>query len=143
MLEGILALIRMIQRREASIQNRYRRFVPSVGNERAREMIYSVFRESDAEWRGLGTIGMSGLSLGEAYAAFDAEQFVDFSVDEIGEPKGCICGSVIKGVAQPLACPLYKKVCTPSNPVGPCMVSSEGTCAAYYKYSGHGKRDTV
>lgn len=134
MLEGILSLITLIEAKDAKIINSYKRFVPSEGNKRAIEVIYKVFRDCASEWRALGVIPASGLMLTDEYRHFDAEALMDFDLGDVKEPAGCKCGEVIKGAAKPLSCALYKKVCTPSNPIGPCMVSSEGTCAAYYKY---------
>jgi len=136
MLEGILMLTRMIGNKQARIVNEYSRIVTREGNLKAKEAIASVFTECDARWRGLGEIPGSGLKLNRAFSAFDAEKFVDFPVPHVEEPRGCKCPEVIKGKAQPTQCPLFRRVCTPSDPVGPCMVSSEGTCAAYYKYGG-------
>jgi hydrogenase expression/formation protein HypD len=93
-----------------------------------------VFDVGPASWRGLGTIPDSGLSINEEYAAFDAEKRFPVDPGETIEPKGCHCGEVIRGVMTPGACPLFRKSCTPMSPVGPCMVSTEGTCAAYYLY---------
>jgi hydrogenase expression/formation protein HypD len=97
-------------------------------------MLASVFEPADARWRGLGIIPRSGLVFREAYAAFDALQkciVPDLASEDI---KGCRCGDILRGIIEPPACPLFNKVCTPQNPAGPCMVSSEGTCAAYYRY---------
>ncbi len=85
-------------------------------------------------WRGIGIIPESGLTVKEDFKEFDAKKMLEFHVPEPEEPKGCACGDIIIGLKTPIDCPLYKKVCTPVQPVGPCMVSSEGTCAAYYKY---------
>jgi hydrogenase expression/formation protein HypD len=133
-LTGIDCLLDIVENKEIAIKNQYHRVVSAQGNRRALDIIYKVFIESEATWRGVGEIPQSGLSLHADFAEFDAEQLIDFSVDEVSEPKGCRCGDVIKGLSKPADCPLYKTKCTPSNPVGPCMVSSEGTCAAYYKY---------
>jgi hydrogenase expression/formation protein HypD len=135
-LNGIDCLLDMVESEEIAIKNQYHRVVSAQGNRRALDIIHKVFKESEATWRGIGEIPQSGLSLNADFAEFDAEQLIDFSVDEVSEPKGCRCGDVIKGLSKPHDCPLYKIKCTPSNPIGPCMVSSEGTCAAYYKYGG-------
>jgi hydrogenase expression/formation protein HypD len=104
------------------------------GNPRAREIMYRVFRTGDAEWRGLGKIPASGLSLRDEYTMYDALEKFDIPPIHSVEIKGCGCGDVLKGVILPPQCSLFRKTCTPINPIGPCMVSSEGTCAAYYKY---------
>jgi len=136
MLEGILMLADMIAKGEHGIKNQYSRFVSFQGNRRAQDLIYSIFEECDAEWRGVGKIKMSGLRLKDTYKRFDADTLLDAKVAAPPEPKGCLCAQVILGRARPEDCALYKKVCTPSYPIGPCMVSSEGTCAAFYKYGG-------
>jgi hydrogenase expression/formation protein HypD len=133
-LEGIYMLIEMISKNKHSLKNQYKRAVPFEGNRNAQNVIKSVFNITDAKWRGLGIIPNSGLLLNDNYKIFDAASLIDFDIPEIKDPRGCLCGDVIKGVKKPLECKLYKKVCNPTNPVGPCMVSSEGTCAAYYKY---------
>lgn len=113
----------------------YRRAVPDGGNRTALQFMGRVFRRSDACWRGLGVIPGSGLELGEEFAAFDARPKVPVRIDPSRElPAGCGCGRVMQGLITPAECPLFRRICTPSNPVGPCMVSSEGSCAAYFKY---------
>lgn len=134
MLEGITLLLAMIAQKKPEIKNQYARFVSKQGNQKAQALISYVFSETDAEWRGLGVIKKSGLQLNSLFEGFNAEQLIDFKIDSIVEPKGCLCAGVIKGKHQPVECGLFSSVCTPSNPIGPCMVSSEGTCAAYYKY---------
>jgi hydrogenase expression/formation protein HypD len=93
-----------------------------------------VFKTVDTSWRGIGTIPKSGLKIKKEYAAFDAEKVFEISVKETLAPKGCACGEVLTGLKTPPDCSLFRKVCTPMDPVGPCMVSSEGACAAYYRY---------
>jgi hydrogenase expression/formation protein HypD len=133
-LEGILMILRQIQSGEKEVAIQYVRGVHKNGNPRAREVMESVFIGQDAEWRGLGIIPASGLQLREAYRDFDAR--AKYPIPELNsvEIKGCSCGDILRGVKTPVDCPLFKVYCTPANPVGPCMVSSEGTCAAYYKY---------
>ena len=94
----------------------------------------SVFEFRDDSWRGLGIIPKSGLKIRDELSAFDAEKQFDVKVPESTEPKGCICGQILRGLKTPVDCPLFAKKCTPSDPVGACMVSGEGTCATYYKY---------
>lgn len=96
--------------------------------------MYQVFEPADATWRGIGTIPQSGLKIRKEFDPFDAEKRFEIAVPDSKEPKGCACGEILMGLKTPLECPLYKNLCTPSHPVGPCMVSTEGTCAAYYKY---------
>ncbi|WP_028579293.1 hydrogenase formation protein HypD [Desulfogranum japonicum] len=134
-LAGLLSLAGQIQRKAPTVENCYTRAVTSQGNLRASQLMHQVFMETDSEWRGLGTIPDSGLELREEFACFDATRQLDIHPEPAGEPKGCKCGDILKGHLLPPDCPLYGTRCTPLNPVGPCMVSSEGTCAAFYRYS--------
>jgi len=93
-----------------------------------------VFRPTDALWRGIGLIPGSGLAMRDEYEAFDAMRVFGMSLRDVPEIKGCRCGDVLKGKMSPDRCPLFGKACTPASPVGPCMVSTEGSCAAYYYY---------
>lgn len=136
MLEGILLLVEMISKGSIHIKNQYTRYVTEEGNRKAQDVIAAVFEPCDVKWRGLGTIPDSGLKLRQEYAGFDADLLIDFDIGDTKEPAGCRCGDVILGKCAPPECKLYKSICTLANPVGPCMVSSEGTCAAYYKYAG-------
>ncbi len=133
-LEGILMILEQVAsgRKEVAIQ--YKRGVRPEGNPRAREIMYRVFKTGDAEWRGLGKIPGSGLLLRDEYKMFDALEKFDIPPIRSVEIKGCGCGDILKGTKLPHQCSLFRKTCTPANPIGPCMVSSEGTCAAYYKY---------
>ncbi|HJX34221.1 MAG TPA: hydrogenase formation protein HypD [Desulfatiglandales bacterium] len=133
-LQAIYLLIEQIEGGKAELLNGYQRIVTSEGNRKAQRIIEDVFEKGDAEWRGIGTIPESGLEIREDYKEFDAKKILDLHVPEPEEPAGCACGEIIMGLRTPCDCPLYKKACTPAHPVGPCMVSSEGTCAAYYKY---------
>ncbi|MFC1816031.1 hydrogenase formation protein HypD [Thermodesulfobacteriota bacterium] len=134
-LQAIFLLISQIEKNEPTIVNAYKRAVNSKGNPKAQSIMDHVFARSDGEWRGLGTIKKSGLKMRETFADFDAEKMLTFHVSRSKEPKGCACGEILTGVKLPSDCPLYKKVCTPTAPAGPCMVSSEGTCAAFYRYN--------
>jgi hydrogenase expression/formation protein HypD len=98
----------------------------------------SVFEVGEANWRGIGLVPGSGLNIREKYARFDAEKNFEIKTQPSHEPNGCICGAVLRGVSTPNDCKLFRKTCTPEHPVGPCMVSSEGSCATYYQY-GNGK----
>jgi hydrogenase expression/formation protein HypD len=104
------------------------------GNPKARAIIGQVFEPCDTDWRGLGMLPGTGLAIRPAYAAFDAEQVLTLDVPEAHENPACLCGEVLKGKLTPFDCPLFATACTPEAPVGACMVSSEGTCAAAYKY---------
>lgn len=133
-LEGIAMLVRMVVEGAPSIQNAYRRGVGQNGNAVARQLVEQVFEPVDATWRGLGTIPASGLRIRDEFAHLDASRRFDVEIDPTREPAGCRCGDVLRGVITPGGCPLFGRVCTPENPAGPCMVSSEGSCAAYYRY---------
>lgn len=133
-LQAIYVLVRQIEAGDEKLENQYRRAVTFDGNEKARQIMYRVFEPVDAAWRGIGTIPQSGLKIRMEFDSFNAEKNFDLSVPDSREPKGCACGEILLGMITPPECPLYKKACTPSHPVGPCMVSTEGTCAAYYKY---------
>jgi len=141
-LQGIYMLVDQRADGRAEVEVQYSRAVTAVGNVRAREIMGRVFEPCDAEWRGLGVIPGSGLSLREGYLRFDPLSALgDVDVGEVREPKGCICGSVLRGAREPTDCPLFGTVCTPDSPVGACMVSSEGACAAYYRYGGESWAD--
>lgn len=133
-LQGVAMLIRQIVERRTEVEIQYRRFVTREGNSRAKELISRVFIPCDSVWRGLGAIPDSGLSIREEFSRFDAEKSLPVVVEESREPTGCLCGEVLKGKISPSECPLFGTACTPEDPVGACMVSSEGSCAAAYKY---------
>ena len=133
-LKGILRLIEQIETNSPGLDNGYKRAVTSEGNKKAMEVIDEVFQVCDTRWRGLGIINDSGLEIKDRYKKYDAEKAFVINVSESEEIKGCECGEILTGTRIPPECPLYKKVCTPAEPVGPCMVSTEGTCAAYYRY---------
>jgi len=133
-LYGIIGVLKQIQAGTATVENQYARVVKPAGNVRARNFIKTYLETADAWWRGIGVIPQSGLSLRREFADYDAA--VRFNVPiKRGDPdKRCQCGNVLKGKIRPDQCGMFAKVCTPENPVGPCMVSSEGTCSAYFKY---------
>lgn len=133
----LLALCRMAeQRREGrpAVENAYRRAVDDGGNPRARAVLEQVFEVGDALWRGLGSLPRSGLRIAPAFADMDAMRRLGITLREVPPLRGCRCGEVLKGKLPPNGCPLFGRTCTPATPVGPCMVSTEGSCAAYYKY---------
>jgi len=136
MLQGIAMLVDQIESGEPKVEIQYRRAVSAEGNPKARAILDTVFEPCDSPWRGLGMIPKSGLGFRDAYKDFDAEAVFDLDVPEATEPPGCKCGDVLRGASTPVQCKLFRKVCNPENPVGPCMVSSEGTCAAYFRFSG-------
>ena len=133
-LQGIAMIMRQLHEGRAEIEIAYSRGVMKEGNPVALAAIEEVFETVDATWRGLGVIPGSGYAIRDEYKEFDA--FARFSpeVEPTQEPKGCRCGDVLRGIMAPNECPLFRKVCTPENPIGPCMVSSEGSCAAYFRY---------
>jgi hydrogenase expression/formation protein HypD len=140
-LAGLLSLIRQINAGTPRVDNCYTRAVTAKGNTNAQKLIDQVFAPADSPWRGLGIIPGSGLVLRQQYQRFDGMIRLGLTVQPAKEPKGCRCGEILKGRLLPPDCPLYGTACTPLAPVGPCMVSNEGTCAAYYRYSGR-KRPT-
>lgn len=134
LLRALAQLVAQIEAGEALLENAYERAVTAAGNPKAQAAMAEVFTDVDAEWRGLGVIPESGLKIAAAHRGLDAEACFDLAVPDVPEPRGCACGQVLKGLKLPTDCALYRKACTPLHPVGPCMVSSEGTCAAYYRY---------
>lgn len=137
-LRALLALVEMVEEDRPDVANVYTRSVRPEGNLAAQKTMAQVFEVADAEWRGFGTIPASGLQLREAYARFDAARAFPLEVTSAQEPPGCRCGEVLRGVVRPTECPLFARTCTPEDPVGPCMVSAEGACAAYYRYGIRG-----
>jgi hydrogenase expression/formation protein HypD len=135
-LRAVLALVEMVEEGRPDVANSYARSVRPEGNVAAQQALEQVFEVTDAEWRGLGTIPASALRLREEYARFDAARVFAVEVAPAREPAGCRCGEILRGVLLPTECPLFAKVCTPQKPIGPCMVSAEGACAAYYQYGG-------
>ncbi len=136
-LAAIIAIQKMQNNKQAEIVNMYARVVRPAGNKLAQDMINAVLEPADVMWRGLGIIPDSGLNIKQEYAAYDASKKYNIDLTSPEKPSACQCGDVLKGVITPPQCPLFGKTCLPSNPVGPCMVSSEGSCAADYKYEKH------
>jgi hydrogenase expression/formation protein HypD len=134
LMQAVLMLAAQIESSSPAVEVQYSRVVKKEGNLVARRMLDEVFEYGDDWWRGLGMIEGSGLKIRERYSHFDAEKQFNIKVDESTEPKGCICGQILRGLKTPLNCPLFGKQCTPAEPVGACMVSGEGTCATYYRY---------
>ncbi len=133
----LLALCMMaeqLQGKKSKIENAYIRAVDNDGNPRARAVLEQVFLSGDGLWRGIGSIAQSGLIIKKEFEDMDAEKQLDLTLPEVKGISGCRCGDVLKGKLIPPQCPLFAKTCTPAKPVGPCMVSTEGSCAAYYKY---------
>lgn len=133
-LRAVNSLIEAVEKDAPALVNAYPRAVTDEGNPKALSLLDRVFAPVDAPWRGMGVIPESGMALREEFAAFDARRVLGVEVVPSPEPAGCACGRVITGRVTPPHCPLYRRKCTPATPVGPCMVSSEGTCAAYFRY---------
>jgi hydrogenase expression/formation protein HypD len=127
-------LVEQIEAGKHDVEIAYRRIVNPEGNKAALQLMDSVFEVSDADWRGIGVVASSGMKLREKYRQFDAGENFDIEPVPSKEATGCICGSILRGVSTPLDCKLFRRTCTPLNPVGPCMVSSEGSCSTYYHY---------
>lgn len=134
MLAAIAFIVRAVMEGKPEVHNTYGRSVRPEGNRVAQELLTRVFEVGDAEWRGFGVIPQSGLRLRTEWRHRDAAARFPISISAPRETPGCRCGDVLRGVMEPPACPLYRRVCTPAHPLGPCMVSAEGACAAYYLY---------
>lgn len=135
-LQGILMVIRQLEKGEAKVENQYKRIVKEEGNTQAQEMIREVFEVTDRMWRGIGEIPTSGYQVREEFAHYDAMQKFSVDIPTAQENKECISGDVMKGIKKPNECSQFGKTCTPTHPLGAPMVSSEGACAAYFHYSG-------
>lgn len=134
-LQSILMLIKQIVTGEKPcVEIQYNRIVKKQGNRKAMKIIDEVFFKINAEWRGLGVIKESGLAIKKEYSDIDAEKKFPIKVKEGTKNTSCICGDILRGKKAPVECRLFGRSCTPEDPVGPCMVSSEGTCASFYKY---------
>lgn len=134
-LEAIYMLLKQRSEGRSEIEIQYKRAAKAEGNPRAQMFMEQVFEPVEAAWRGMGLIRQSGLAIREEYGAWDAARKFALPVFSSQETPGCRCGDVLKGQIKPTQCPLFAKQCTPLKPVGPCMVSSEGACAAYYRYA--------
>ena len=134
MLQGIDMLATQVLEGQPRVETQYSRIVRPEGNPQARAVLAQVFIPCDTPWRGIGVIPGSGLCFREEFAAFDAARQIPVDVETPREHPGCLCGEILKGKVRPADCPLFRTICTPEDPVGACMVSSEGTCAAEYKY---------
>jgi len=138
-MEGLLMIIRQVNEGRSELENQYKRSVSYDGNTVAQDLINKYFDQKDLfKWRGLGNIPKSGLKLRDKYAHLDAEKIYESVIpkEEIEDHKLCICGDILRGMAKPTECQVFGTACKPSKPIGSCMVSSEGACAAYYKYGG-------
>jgi len=135
-LAGINMLLKQVISGTPSVEDEYFRAVRAEGNPAAQKLMREVFSVTTASWRAIGAVKNTGLEFSKAYSSFDAVKRFKIKYVEAPEPKGCLCGTILLGKALPPDCPLFGKGCTPSNAVGPCMVSSEGACAAWFKYGG-------
>ena len=133
-LESICLLYKQIVEGRCEIEVQYRRAVSPEGNQEALAVLERVFTSSDSEWRGLGIIANSGLSIREEFSNWDADLVYPAQIGKPIQHKGCICGAVITGLKEPEECSLFGDICNPEHPVGPCMVSSEGTCGTHFLY---------
>ncbi|MDP4179791.1 MAG: hydrogenase formation protein HypD [Bacillota bacterium] len=138
-LHGILTLVSNINKKNKIVVNEYSRVVTDKGNEEAVKITDQVFWPCDSVWRGIGNLPQSGLNMREEFKEYDAWKVFNLNPSHKEENSGCLCGEILKGRKKPSDCKLYGKNCVPENPVGACMVSSEGTCAAYYRYGGGDK----
>jgi hydrogenase expression/formation protein HypD len=133
-MQGVEMLVCQALQGESRVEIQYSRVVSREGNAKAQGVLAEVFTPFDAPWRGIGVLPGSGLRIVDAYREFDAELAIPVQVEELKEHQGCLCGEILKGKVAPVDCPLFGGKCTPESPVGACMVSSEGTCAAAFKY---------
>jgi hydrogenase expression/formation protein HypD len=133
-MQAVLMLVAQIESGTQKVEVQYQRVVHKEGNRIAQQILNDVFVPGNDMWRGLGNIPESGLKIKEDFSSYDAEKHFRVEIPESREPKGCICGQILRGLKTPTDCTLFAKRCIPSDPVGACMVSGEGTCATYYKY---------
>ena len=141
-MQSALMLIRQLNEGRHEVENEYTRVVTRDGNVKAQQLVADVFElRREFEWRGLGLVPYSALKVKARFAAFDAERRFDVPAIQGSEVKGCECPSILRGAARPTDCKLFGKVCTPENPMGSCMVSSEGACAAYWSYGRFRKQE--
>jgi len=136
-LQCVDMLVAQVENGESRVEIAYRRGVRPEGNQQALKLMEQVFEPCPARWRGVGEVPNSGLKLRKKYQRFDVELAFDINPGPTHEPRGCICGDILRGVKTPADCQLFGKACTPEHPVGACMVSSEGSCSAYYLYGGN------
>lgn len=138
--QGIAMLLEQLAAGEARVEVQYKRTVRPEGNAKAARTLRRVFEPCDSDWRGIGTVPGSGLAVAPEFEAFDAEKRLPVDVEPEKDRPGCLCGQILRGAKEPSDCPLFGETCTPESPVGACMVSSEGACAAHHKYGREKKR---
>ncbi len=134
LVEGVAMILQQLSDGRADVEIQYHRAVKPEGNPAALRLLEEIFEPVPSVWRGIGSIPETGLALGEGYKHLDAVETLGITVEEVPDPPGCRCGEVLMGIIKPAQCPLFGTGCTHASPVGPCMVSSEGSCAAYYLY---------
>ena len=137
-LRSLYRLVKQVVNQEAKVENEYEDVVRPDGNPESRRITDTVYEPADTNWRGMGCVPMSGLRMKEAYARFDIERVLPLAVETVARNTACRCGEVLRGIVTPHECPLFGKACIPTHAVGPCMVSVEGVCAAWFKY-GQGR----
>ena len=143
-LQSVLMLLRQLAEGRCEVENQYRRVVSGAGNRRALELLREVFVvRPHFEWRGLGFIAQSALAIAPEFGPWDAEMHFEVPGVRVADPKACQCGEVLKGALRPWECKVFGTACTPETPIGTCMVSSEGACAAYYNYGRHSNRKRI
>lgn len=133
-LQGILMTVKQLEEGRVEVENQYTRMVKEDGNKAAQDVIKEVFNTGDQMWRGIGTIPESGYQLNKEYEVYDADKKFQIAIEKVPENEKCIAGDVMKGIKKPFECSEFGKLCTPQNPLGAPMVSSEGACAAYYNF---------
>ncbi|MGV7223460.1 MAG: hydrogenase formation protein HypD [Nitrospinales bacterium] len=133
-LQALLRLVTQIETGHSKLENCYGIAVTFEGNQKARRIMDTIFEPTNSTWRGIGTIMNSGLKIRDEFSEFDAQKAFEMNISYHQKQNNCSCGAILTGLKIPPDCPLYKKKCTPLNPLGPCMVSSEGTCASYYRF---------
>ncbi len=138
-LQAVLMLVEQVEQGRSEVEIQYSRTVRDEGNPRALRIMERVFAPVASNWRGIGVVPGSGLEVREQYCAFNARNRFDITLPETDEPAGCICGRILRGAASPADCPLFAGRCTPTSPVGACMVSSEGACQAHFRFRGHAR----
>ena len=134
---ALTSLLEQIDSGRAEVTNNYRSVVKEEGNLSAKRILNQVYEVADVEWRGMGTIKNSGLKMREEFAAFDIERVEPIEIENVDKKTACRCGEVLRGIINPTECPLFGKACQPLHAIGPCMVSVEGVCAAWFKYGGN------
>lgn len=139
-LDIMQSILMLLRQAKPNVEIQYSRLIGKGGNARARRIMGWVFEKASSDWRGIGRVKDSALAIRREFSAFDAAKRFRIRIPKAVEPRGCICGAVLKGVKTPPECGLFGRVCTPAHPVGSCMVSAEGTCAAYYTYGAQYQR---